>query len=274
MKIKELIIGAVGGIVGGYFLHNWLKSRKKQNFAGLGSEESVKADEQTVQFTITNNSDSSQQINLFDSYINYVNPNVSISPSMQTFNTYLPVQPMKVKSIQIQSQGKIQATPPPTTPTPTTPTPALPDGWTQELCLKYAEAFNLTDGDCSKLPPIPKGTTVEEYLKYAEAVGLTQSNVASFSGYNSSNFYNFGGLVKDEQNAQANQPFQKVCIDASGNESKESITPSISPMQAQSGNTIIKPKNLILDGKCYLTYTILPKQYLFITMTYKEYEIK
>jgi hypothetical protein len=230
MKIKELLIGAGAGLLGGYILDNFLKSSKR-NYAGAGSEEAVKEGEQTVQFTISNSTNSAQQINLFDSYINYVNPNVSISPSMQTFNTYLPTQPMKVISIQVQSQGTL--------------------------------------------------ISQEEYLKYAEAVGLTPPETASFDGnwknFDVSNAQNLGNgfyLVKDKQNAQANQQFQKVCIDASGNQSTESISPTISPLQAQSGNTIVKPKKLILDGKCYLTYSILPKQYLFITMTYIEYEVK
>jgi hypothetical protein len=264
-NIKEILIGAVSGVVVGYIIDKYLfpKSTKKNLVESSG--------EQVVQFTISNPTASSQTINLFDSYIDYVNPNVSISPSMQTFNTYLPREPMRVKSIQVQSMGTLiteaeylaQQTPTPPTPPPPTPMPPPPPP--PPVAPQGCEGITL-----------PEGMDCETYLKYAEAVGLTQPATA-FNGKKSFDAQNLGNgyyLVKDKQNAQANQPFQKVCTDASGNENKDSITPTISPYQRQQGNTIIEPKNLILDGKCYLTYTILPKQYLIINMKYEEYEIK
>jgi hypothetical protein len=145
---KEIIIGLTAGLIGGYFIRKKL-TKKFLNYVNIEKN-------QQARFTIKNQTGTQQMIHLFDSYENYVNSNVSISPSMQQFNQFLPRQPLSLETIQVESK----------------------------------------------------------------------------------------------QEMQTNQPFTKICKDANGNESKESLIPMISPYQAQSKNTVLKVNNVLLDGKC------------------------
>jgi len=74
--------------------------------------------------------------------------------------------------------------------------------------------------------------------------------------------------VRTANNMQANTPINKVCIDASGSSSSDSWIPQISVNQFQLGMVSIQPSNLVLDGSCYLNYTVGPNTTVSLIVTY------
>lgn len=68
--------------------------------------------------------------------------------------------------------------------------------------------------------------------------------------------------------AQVTKLISKVCKDASGEESKTNYFPMVSVNQYQGNITVVQPDNLILDGECYLEYTLNPNTIVSLTMVY------
>jgi hypothetical protein len=68
--------------------------------------------------------------------------------------------------------------------------------------------------------------------------------------------------------AQAQKAIQKVCKDASGDQSGTNYFPLVSVMQKATDRTSIQPQNLILSGECFLNYTLDANQTVILTMHY------
>src|ERR1035437_3745865 len=68
--------------------------------------------------------------------------------------------------------------------------------------------------------------------------------------------------------AQVTKLISKVCKDANGEESKTNYFPMVSVNQYQGNITVVQPDNLILDGECYLEYTLNPNTIVSLTMVY------
>jgi hypothetical protein len=69
---------------------------------------------------------------------------------------------------------------------------------------------------------------------------------------------------------QAEAPFKMICADASGNSSTQQYTPLISANQFQGGITSVKFNGKILDGECYMAYTMFPKSKVTMVIYYKD----
>lgn len=68
---------------------------------------------------------------------------------------------------------------------------------------------------------------------------------------------------------QATEVITKVCKDATGNSSTENYYPMVSVNQFQGNMTEVNPEDLILDGICYLDYTIQPETTVTMIIEYK-----
>ncbi len=71
---------------------------------------------------------------------------------------------------------------------------------------------------------------------------------------------------------QANMPIQKMCSDSNGTSATESYIPMMSAFQPQGGIITVQPANLILDGGCFLTYTMNPNTTVIFMMRYDQLE--
>lgn len=105
--LSALKIGAIIGI-SVYLVKRIIDNQleKKSNFLGspLGK---------VVSFTITNTSNSTENVTLFNSYQTaFSNPKISITPSISEFNRFIATEPKKVTSIEIRTQHNQQANAP------------------------------------------------------------------------------------------------------------------------------------------------------------------
>ena len=69
---------------------------------------------------------------------------------------------------------------------------------------------------------------------------------------------------------QAEQPIQVNCKDASGEFKGTYLNPMVSVYQKALDMTSVKPNNLILNGQCYLGYTLAPKQTVMMIFHYQK----
>jgi len=69
---------------------------------------------------------------------------------------------------------------------------------------------------------------------------------------------------------QAEAPFKMICKDASGNSSTQQYTPLISSNQYQGGITSVNFGGKILDGECYMAYTMFPKSKVALVLYYED----
>lgn len=67
---------------------------------------------------------------------------------------------------------------------------------------------------------------------------------------------------------QSQNLITKICKDASGTSNTEYYYPMVSPNQFQGGITTVAPNNLILDGTCYLQYSIAPNSVVTLVFRY------
>jgi len=67
---------------------------------------------------------------------------------------------------------------------------------------------------------------------------------------------------------QTSMPITKICQDASGNGSTQVFYPIISEFQFRENIATFNTKDLVLDGNCYLNYTINPNTIVRLTMNY------
>ena len=68
--------------------------------------------------------------------------------------------------------------------------------------------------------------------------------------------------------SQAQMPITKYCKDASGEIKQENYNPLVSVYQKATDMTSVQPKDLTLDGSCYLQYKLLPKTTVVMTINY------
>lgn len=95
----------IGGLIGGAILVGLIiKSRKGKtdektsNFIGSPYG-------QKIQFTMMNNTKTTQVVTLFNAYVNIPNPSVGITPSITEFNRTLLNEPKKINSIEIRAMN-------------------------------------------------------------------------------------------------------------------------------------------------------------------------
>lgn len=67
---------------------------------------------------------------------------------------------------------------------------------------------------------------------------------------------------------QAQTIITKICKDASGNMVQENYFPMVSAFQVNQSMTSVQPKDLILDGVCYLKYAIAPNTTVTMVLDY------
>lgn len=67
---------------------------------------------------------------------------------------------------------------------------------------------------------------------------------------------------------QAEKPISIQCKDASGEFKGSFLYPMINPMQKALDMTSVQPNNLIIDGQCYINYTLDPKQTVILIFHY------
>lgn len=67
---------------------------------------------------------------------------------------------------------------------------------------------------------------------------------------------------------QSQKVITKICKDASGVSNTEFYYPIVSPNQFQPNMTSVQPSNLILDGVCYLKYSIAPNTTVTLVFNY------
>lgn len=67
---------------------------------------------------------------------------------------------------------------------------------------------------------------------------------------------------------QSQKVITKICKDASGVSNTEFYYPMVSPNQFQPNMTSVQPANLILDGVCYLKYSIAPNTTVTLVFNY------
>ena len=103
--LKNILIGVGAGIVAVIAYKRFFSDKKKSNFV-TGNKFQV------MSFRLTNNSNQMETAILFNSFNNVPQKAVSITPSMQTFNNYLPTQPMKVLSLEVRGANNAQASVP------------------------------------------------------------------------------------------------------------------------------------------------------------------
>lgn len=68
--------------------------------------------------------------------------------------------------------------------------------------------------------------------------------------------------------SQAQMPITKYCKDASGEINQQNYNPLVSVYQKATDMTSVQPKDLTLDGSCYLQYKLLPKTTVVMTIHY------
>lgn len=76
------------------------------------------------------------------------------------------------------------------------------------------------------------------------------------------------GITINTTPNQANQPITKMCVDASGESAGDAYYPQVGANQAQPGIVTVQPDNLILDGTCYLGYTVAANTRVSMVVTY------
>jgi len=67
---------------------------------------------------------------------------------------------------------------------------------------------------------------------------------------------------------QSQNVITKICKDATGQLQEEFWYPRVSTMQFQSGITTVNPDNMIINGECFLKYSINPNTVVNMTVVY------
>jgi len=74
--------------------------------------------------------------------------------------------------------------------------------------------------------------------------------------------------INSNNKGQTTKVITKKCRDANGNVTQSVLTPTISPMQAQSNVVTINTSGVILDGKCFFEYQLEPNSSVTWTLNY------
>lgn len=185
----------------------------------------------TIAITLTNNTGQTQQQFLFDSRGNRNNPNVGVSPNLNAFNREQAGMPKRLERAEFRTLKT--STPPPTVSLPVDPKVKNPLLAVVKAKAKAAEA----DVAAPVPPPAPAPADLP----------------TAGGGRN-----------------QAEAPFKMVCADASGDSSTRQYIPLISAQQFQAGIATVNFRGEILDGECYMVYTMYPHSKVTIILYYED----
>jgi hypothetical protein len=78
--------------------------------------------------------------------------------------------------------------------------------------------------------------------------------------------------INSNNKGQTTKVITKKCRDANGNVTQSVLTPTISPMQAQSNVVTINTSGVILDGKCFFEYQLEPNSSVTWTLNYSTHK--
>ncbi|MHA1988282.1 MAG: hypothetical protein ACW98D_16725 [Promethearchaeota archaeon] len=187
----------------------------------------------TMTFTLTNNTDQNQVENLFDSRSGGDNPNVGIQPSINFFNNELSNKPKKLMKVEFRTINT--------------------SGFSNLEGIEPIIDVPLSDSDIT----IGGGGTVTPVV--VAPIGITPPIVDPL----------IVSPTTPSRN-QAEAPFKMTCADADGNSSSTQYTPLISANQYQGGITSVDFNGKILDGECYMQYTMFPKSKVAIVLYYED----
>lgn len=211
---------------------------QQSNFGGENYKQIV--------FTLTNNTNQNQVQYLFDSYSNQNNPNVGVVGNLSFFNRELLNKPKKLYRVEFRNIGLSNFsnfTPTPSTPV-THPTPLTPS-----------------------VPISPRGsghasTPIPPVAPILAPPLVTPPPVAPILTPLTTPAYN-----------QAEAPFKMNCKDANGNASLQQFIPMISTTQFQKGITSVDMGGRVLDGECFMEYTMYPNSKVAIVLFYEDFPI-
>ena len=260
------VIAAVGAFFGIRELIKYFKIRAEQKSNASGGNIKVKV------FTLTNRTNKPQTVFLFRSRTTSNNPKVSISPSIGFFNRTLQNMPKRLDSLEFRTIGvpfsgaSGAGAPPSATPAPSKPPATHPTAPIKSVGTNGGSAGIGTGAGAGISTGIGAGAGVGVGVGKPSGVVVGSGGAGapppaptpSISTPPSSNI------------AQVNQPFQIVCLDASGNETTRTITPLTSAMQYQGGITSVSFKDVILDGECWVKYTMLPDSKVAVAVYYEK----
>lgn len=178
----KIILGLTAAAGIGYLIYKKIKNNNSRNKSASFVNATGSANQDEVQFILTNNTPQPQTVTLFDASGGQMNNSVSISspvlPSIDFFNKSLTQEPKSLNYMYINSNNKGQTT----------------------------------------------------------------------------------------------KVITKKCRDANGNVIQSVLTPTISPMQAQSNVVTINTSGVILDGKCFFEYQLEPNSSVTWTLNYSTHK--
>lgn len=228
------IVSLVGFAFAGYQIYKLVSDKKsEQKSSFLGKKK-------TIRFVLTNNTNQNQTEYLFDSRSGQNNPNVGISPNMEVFNRELSNSPKKVLKIEFRNVGSSGfsmvegAVEPPKPNAPVIPAPVVPKA--------------------APVAPVIPAPVVPAPAPAAPADMVVPDPIPS--GFN-----------------QSEAPFRMNCKDASGNAAQTQYIPMISSTQFQKGITSVNMDGVILDGECFMEYTMYPNSKVAIIVHYEDYKL-
>jgi len=234
------------GVFSLYKLWKTTKTNTEQTSSFLGDGE------QNIVFTLTNNTNQNQVQYLFDSYSEQNNPNVGVVGKLKFFNRELLNNPKKVSRIEFRAinnsgfsgaDGDASVTPPPSVPiSPERPMPVR--GFTTS-----STPIAPTPATPTPVAPAPVVTPVSNPIPSP----ITQPS--------------------SPVNNQAEAPFKMNCKDANGNASVQQFIPLISSTQFQKGITSVDMGGMVLNGECFMEYTMYPNSKVAIVVYYENFPL-
>jgi len=207
---------------------------------GGSEEKSSVSGLKTMTYTLTNNTDKKQVEYLFDSRSRKDNPNVGIQPSMDFFNNELSNKPKKLMKVEFRNIGSSNFS-----------------NVSATQATELSDPTNVVSGD--------GGTLTGSSISPAETTPVRDPIIDPIAPPTP--------LIASQvpiKNNQAEAPFKMNCADASGDSSSKQYIPLISANQYQGGITSVKFDGKILDGGCYMAYTMLPKSKVAIVLYYED----
>jgi len=233
------IVSLVGFAYAGYQIYKLVsdkKSERKSSFIG--------GNKKTIRFVLTNNTGQTQTEYLFDSRSGQNNPNVSISPNMDIFNRELSNSPKKVSKIEFRNIGSgfsgIDA--------------ATPEEGSGDIEVSEGGSLGSSPADTVPSSPVTPPIVDPPAPPVAPTDGAAPAPVSS--GLN-----------------QAEAPFKMNCKDAAGSAAQTQYIPMISATQFQKGITSVNMGGVILDGECFMEYTMYPNSKIAIVVYYEDYKL-
>lgn len=227
------LVSLVGFAYAGYQIYKLVSDKKSEQKSSF-----IGGNKKTIRFVLTNNTGQTQTEYLFDSRSGQNNPNVSISPNMDIFNRELSNSPKKVSKIEFRNIGSgfsgIDA--------------ATPEEGSGDVESSEGGSVGTSPADSAPTTPVTPPTVDPS----APPVATTTMS----TGYN-----------------QAEAPFKMNCKDASGSAAQTQYIPMISSTQFQKGITSVNMGGVILDGECFMEYTMYPNSKIAIVVYYEDYKL-